>query len=215
MLPEAIADVRVASLRSGLALLQAAEFLYETTLFPGLEYTFKHVLTHEVAYSSLLYEQRRALHLRILDALKGLPADRTADDVARLARHALGGESWHEAATYLRQAGRRAAAQSAYQAAAGWFEEALRALKQLPESPDVLAETIDAQLDLRIALIPLRRYRDALNLMRQAEVLATRLGDRARLGWVLADMSARLRNVLGEHRQAIDVGRRALTIATQ
>jgi class 3 adenylate cyclase/tetratricopeptide (TPR) repeat protein len=215
ILLEAIADVRDDSLRSGLALLQAAEFLYETTLFPGLEYTFKHVLTHDVAYSSLLYEQRRALHLRILDALKGPSADRTAEDVERLARHALGGESWHEAATYLRQAGRRAAAQSAYQAAAGWFEEALRALKQLPESPDVLAETIDAQLDLRIALIPLRRYRDALNLMREAEVLATKLGDRARLGWVLADMSARLRNVLGEHRQAIEVGRRALTIATE
>jgi class 3 adenylate cyclase/tetratricopeptide (TPR) repeat protein len=213
VLLEAIADVHDDSLRSGLALLQAAEFLYETTLFPGLEYTFKHVLTHDVAYSSLLCEQRRALHLRILDALKGL--SRTAEDVERLARHALGGESWHEAATYLRQAGRRAAAQSAYQAAAGWFEEALRALKQLPESPDVLAETIDAQLDLRIALIPLRRYRDALNLMREAEVLATRLGDRARLGWVLADLSARLRNVLGEHRQAIEMGRRALTIATE
>src|SRR5262249_39912447 len=61
----------------------------------------------------------------------------------------------------------------------------------------------------------LRRYRDALNLMREAEVLATRLGDRTRLGWVLADLCARLRNVLGEHRQAGDVGRRALALAAE
>ena len=48
------------SLRRGLGRLQAAEFLYETSLFPDLEYTFKHALTHEVAYGSLLQERRRA-----------------------------------------------------------------------------------------------------------------------------------------------------------
>ena len=183
--------------------------------FPDLEYSFKHALTHEVTYGGLLQERRRELHARIVDAIETLHRDRLAEDIERLAHHALGGELREKAATYLRQAGRKAAARSAHQDARAWFEQALRALKQLPESPDVLAETIDAQLDLRIALIPLRRYRDALNLMREAEVLATKLGDRARLGWVLADMSARLRNVLGEHRQAIEVGRRALTIATE
>ena len=59
---EAIADLPEASLRRGLARLQAAEFLYETSLFPDLEYTFKHALTHEVAYGGLLQERRRALH---------------------------------------------------------------------------------------------------------------------------------------------------------
>ena len=92
---------------------------------------------------------------------------------------------------------------------------AARALERVPESPDVLAEAIDARLDLRIALIPLQRYHDALTIMREAEALATRLGDRPRLGWVLADLCARLRNVLGEHRQAVEVGRRALAIATE
>ena len=211
----AIADEREEELRRGLARLQAAELLYEASLFPDLEYTFAHALTHEVAYSSLLHERRRALHLRILEALERPAADRVTEDVERLARHALGAESWDKAATHLRQAGRRATERSAYRAAAGWLEEALRALERLPESPDVLAQAIDARLDLRIALIPLGRYHDALDLMREAEGLATRLGDRARLGWVLADLCARLRNVLGEHRQAIEVGRRALAIATE
>jgi hypothetical protein len=61
---QAIADGPEEALHQGLARLQAAEFLYEARLFPELAYTFKHALTHEVAYGSLLQERRRALHLR-------------------------------------------------------------------------------------------------------------------------------------------------------
>jgi len=59
---QAIDELPEEVLQRGLAHLQAAEFLYETRLFPECEYTFKHALTHEVAYGSLLQERRRALH---------------------------------------------------------------------------------------------------------------------------------------------------------
>src|SRR5262249_28272553 len=152
---ETVAEVRGDALRSGLARLRAAEVLYETGLFPGIEYRFTHALTHDVAYSSLLQDRRRALHSRILDAMEA--ASPAVADAERLARHALGGESWRKAATYLQQAGRRAAAQSAYDAATRWLEEALRALARVPEGPGTLAAAIDIRLDLRIALIPLPR----------------------------------------------------------
>jgi tetratricopeptide (TPR) repeat protein len=106
-------------------------------------------------------------------------------------------------------------ARSSYGAAAELLREALQALERLPETPDTLAQAIDARLDLRVALIPLGRYHDVLTVMREAEALATRLGDRARLGRVLADICARLRNVSGEHHQAIEVGQRALAIAAE
>ena len=64
------------ALHRGLAHLQAAEFLYETRLFPEPEYTFKHALTHEVAYGSLLLERRRVLHARLVEALEALVPDR-------------------------------------------------------------------------------------------------------------------------------------------
>src|SRR5580765_5488771 len=211
---QAIAEDGEGDLRRGLAHLQAAEFLYEAHLFPELEYTFKHALTHEVAYASLLQERRRLLHLRILEALERRhAAAEPSEDVERLARHALGGEAWDKAATYLRQAARRTMTRSSYGAAAGLLREAQRALERLPETPDTLAQAIDVRLELRLALIPLGLYDDALAVMREAEGLATRLGDPARLGRVLADISARLRNVAGEHLQAIEVGRRALAIA--
>ena len=69
---QAIAELPEEALHRGLAHLQAAEFLYETRLFPEREYTFKHALTHEVAYGSLLQERRRVLHARIVEALEAL-----------------------------------------------------------------------------------------------------------------------------------------------
>ena len=69
---QVIADQSHEELRQSLTRLQAAEFLYETSLFPDLEYTFKHALTHEVAYGSLLQERRRALHARIVEAIEKL-----------------------------------------------------------------------------------------------------------------------------------------------
>ena len=104
---QAIADLPEADLHRGLVHLQAAEFLYETRLFPEREYTFKHALTHEVAYSSLLLERRRGLHTRIVEALEALTGDRVAEQVERLAHHALRGEVWEKAVTYGWQAGIR------------------------------------------------------------------------------------------------------------
>ena len=68
----------------GLTHLQTAEFLYETRLFPEREYTFKHALTHEVAYSSLLLERRRVLHARIVEVFEVSGGDRMTEQVERL-----------------------------------------------------------------------------------------------------------------------------------
>src|SRR5262249_774599 len=81
----AIADMRDEALHRGLAHLQAADFLYETRLFPESEYTFKHALTHEVAYGSLLLERRRGLHARLVTAFETLAPDQVTEQVERLA----------------------------------------------------------------------------------------------------------------------------------
>jgi predicted ATPase len=89
---QAIAELSEEAIHRGLTRLQTAEFLYETRLFPELEYTFKHGLTHEVAYGSLLQERRRTLHARILEALEALAGDRVTEQIERLAHHAFRGE---------------------------------------------------------------------------------------------------------------------------
>src|SRR5262249_29754991 len=103
-----IADLPEAELRGHLASLQAAEFLYETQLFPELEYTFKHALTHQVAYAGLLHDTRREIHARTLEAIEKFHSDRLTEQVERLAHHALRGEVWPKALIYLRHAGAKA-----------------------------------------------------------------------------------------------------------
>ena len=94
------------------------------------------------------------LHARIVAALEELYADRLAEQVDRLAHHALRGEVWDKAVAYCRQAGTRALTHSAYHEAVTYFEQALGALQHLPERPDTQAQAIDLRLDLRSALWP-------------------------------------------------------------
>jgi predicted ATPase len=90
----AIADATESEVRAELTRLQAAEFLYEVRLFPDLEYTFKHALTHEVAYQGLLHDRQRALHARITEAIERLSSERIAEQAERLAHHALDDAQW-------------------------------------------------------------------------------------------------------------------------
>src|SRR5262249_14749819 len=96
------------SLHESLARLQAAEFLYETQLFPEVEYTFKHALTHEIAYAGMTHDRRRALDASIVEAIERRAGDRLTEHVERLAHHAFRGEVWSKAASYLLQAGEKA-----------------------------------------------------------------------------------------------------------
>ena len=91
---QAIAELPYEALRRGLDRLHAAEFVYETGLFPDFEYAFKHALTHEVTYGGLLHEQRRELHARVVAAIETLHRDRLGGEIERLAYHALRGEVW-------------------------------------------------------------------------------------------------------------------------
>jgi class 3 adenylate cyclase/tetratricopeptide (TPR) repeat protein len=207
-----IADLPEAALHRGLAHLQAAEFLYETRLFPELEYTFKHVLTHEVAYGSLLLERRRGLHARLVEALEALAPERAGEEVDRLAHHAVRGEVWDKAVAYCQQAGARAVDRAALHEAVAAFEQALQALMRLPEDGDTRVLAIEIRLALDLPLIALGELRRCLALLGEAEALAQGLDDRARLGRVLAEMGAILR-LTGDPDGAIAVGQQALELA--
>ncbi len=139
----AIAEASENEVRAGLGRLQAAEFLYETRLFPDLEYTFKHALTHEVAYGSLLHDRRRDLHARIAGAIESLSQDRRAEQLDRLAHHAFHGELWDRAVASLREAGLKALARSAHREAIIHLENALAALQHLPDTAETRALAID------------------------------------------------------------------------
>jgi class 3 adenylate cyclase/tetratricopeptide (TPR) repeat protein len=211
---KAVADEPEDRLRRGLAQLQATEFLYETQLFPDLEYAFRHALTHEVAYGSLLAERRRALHARIVSAIEALYGDRLDEQVERLAHHALRGELREKAVHYLRQAGNKAAARSALHDARVWFEQALGALATLPESRSTLEQAFEVRLELRQVLAQAGDLPTTLERLREAEALAERLNDDRRRGRVWAFMT-NVHSLLEELDEALVTGTRAEVIVGQ
>ena len=208
----AIAEQAEEALRRGLAHLQEAEFLYEMRLFPDLEHTFKHALTHGVAYGGLLHDHRRALHAKIVDTIETLHPDHLLEHIERLADHAFRGEVWEKAVSYLRQAGAKAFARSANREAVACLEQALAALGHLPETPQTLELAIDLRFDLRNSLFPLGQLEAMLNYLREAERLARALDDPRRHGWVSVYMSQYLW-VTGHLAEARTFGQRALAIA--
>jgi tetratricopeptide (TPR) repeat protein len=208
----AVSDLSEDQLRLALRRLQSAELLYEVPLFPAPEYTFKHALTFEVAAASLLRERRRALDARIVETLEALGAEPRADQVDRLAHHALRGEVWDKALAYCRPAGARAFARSAHRAAVEWFERALAALTHLPETPRSVGAAIDLRLDLRSSLSPLAEFARMQDHLQEAERLAEAAGDRRRQGLVAAFLT-NFHTVMLDLRRAIEYGQRAVAIA--
>jgi tetratricopeptide (TPR) repeat protein len=212
VLLQAIAEPPEGELRAALGRLQAAEFLYETSLFPDLEYTFKHALTHEVAYGSLLQERRRALHARIVEAIEQLYPDRLTEHVERLAHHALRGEVWEKAVAFLQQAGRKAAERSAPREATACFEQALDALRHLPRQPEWRERAINLHLDASADLLQLGERAKSVDHARQAEAHAESLGDERRLGRALHALAIRAWN-WGDLDRGFELSQRALAIA--
>ena len=146
----AIADLPDEQLRQHLVQLQSAEFLYETNLFPELEHTFKHALTHEVAYGTLLGDRRRALHARIVEAIQRLYADRLSEQAEQLAHHAVKGEVWDQAVTYLYEAGTKSFKRSSNVEAVAYFTQGVELAGRLPPG----AEQMRQELRLLLALGP-------------------------------------------------------------
>jgi class 3 adenylate cyclase/tetratricopeptide (TPR) repeat protein len=187
---KAIADIGEAKLTNALVRLQAAEFVYEAGLYPDVEYTFKHALTHEVAYGELTHDRRRAIHARIVDAIETVYANRVEDHVERLAHHAFRGEVWEKAVKYLREAGQRAFARSANVEAVKLWEQALEATDQLPEGQNRARQAIDTRLDLRGPLLAIGQISKTLKLSQQALTLAELSNDHYRTAMALAHQVA-------------------------
>src|SRR5512139_1476723 len=208
----AIAEQAEEELHAAIGRLQAAEFLYETGIFPELGYTFKHALTHEVTYGGLLHDRRRTLHGQIVEAIERLYPDRLTEHIERLAHHAVRGEAWEKAVAYLYQAGAKAFARSAHDEAATYFEQALAAQPRLPESHETLEQAIDIHFDLARSLLPLGQVERSLQHIRNGEGLARALGNQRRLGWVSVYMCDHLWH-RGDFAESCRFGQSAQAIA--
>jgi class 3 adenylate cyclase/tetratricopeptide (TPR) repeat protein len=175
-------------LEDSLAELRALEFIYEKTLFPDLEYVFKHALVQDVAYASLLKPRRRALHELVGRAIEELYADRLDEHVAELAHHFAQGEVWPKAFEYARRGGDRARAIFANREAIHFYTQALEAAARMSPAPgdqDLMAihEARGAVWHL------LSSYDEAVADFEAMQQAAARLGDRVKEGEALCNQA--------------------------
>lgn len=205
----AVAEVPEDSLRQYLAHLQTAEFLYESKLFPQLEYTFKHALTNEVAYGALLHDRKTGLHAHIVHAIENMDAGNLQEKIEQLAHHAHHGALWDKAVAYLWQSGAKASSRSANQEAKEFFQTALRCLEHLPQTQATLQQAVDLRLALRNPLFLLGEFERLYLCLHEAEAIAENLGDQRRLGRVLNFLIS-YHGLVGEHERASASCQRAL-----
>ena len=207
---EAVADMAPDVLATELAALRAAGFLYEVAQPSGIAHSFKHALTHAVAYESLLRRHRRDLHARVLAAMRRLFAGREAELTEQFASHALRGEAWEEAVGHAIAAAERANARSAWQEAVAFLEDAIAALGHLPVTAETRALGIGARLKLRAVLAPLADVPRMMRYLDDALDLAASGGDAVALAQVNISRGAMLAH-MGETAEAVAVGRAAWT----
>lgn len=192
-----------------LAELQSAEFLFESNLFPDLEYTFRHALTNEVVYNALLHERRTAIHASVAEALEALAGDHPAEHCEALAHHAFHGALWEKAVRYAQQAGAKLISRSAFLEAVSIFKTGLAATAHLADSPAKLARQIDLHLEARNVLFLLGNSAQVAEHLHAAEALAEQLGDEQRTARVLNFLNSYY-GLAGDPERAVEIGQRAL-----
>jgi predicted ATPase len=147
-----------ATLDQILADLRAGEFVYEQPAVTGVEYVFKHALTQEVAYNSLLIERRKQLHERAGQALESIFAGQLDDHLGQLAHHYSHSDNADKAIEYLGRAGQQAMKRSAHADAVSNLTDAIDLLQKLPYSLERTQREMLFQLALGPGLIAVRGW---------------------------------------------------------
>jgi predicted ATPase/class 3 adenylate cyclase len=201
-------------LERGLARLQAGEFIYEQPAAGDVEYTFKHALTQEVTYNSLLVERRKLLHERAGEALESMFAEQLEDHVDELAHHYSRSDNVAKAVEFLGRAGQQALQRSAYADAIDRLTTAINLLQRLPDSPERIQRELLLQLAVGPPLTAVNGYiaPETERAYTRARELCERLGDPSELFPVLRGL-AFMHAARGELRRAYELAEQLLRLA--
>lgn len=208
---ERISDIE-AQLGETLDELKLLELIYNKAYFPELSYMFKHALTHDVAYRTLLLERRKVLHCIIAASIEEFYADRLSEHYEALAHHYYEGEDWAKALDYLVRAGIKAAAAFANHDALAYFDRALQAHERLENATkEMLIEIYAGRAEITFTMTNFTVAVDNYNLLRE---VAHAIGNRTLEGQALA--GAAMGHVWAhEFSEAESMAQEALAIADE
>ena len=192
--------------------LQDSDLLHERARLPEIEYVFKHALTQEVAYQTLLGPQRRALHQKVGEALELLFHDRLEEFAGLIAYHYFSAESWEKALPHLIQCSNATTQLCLFPEVRGHCRRALECLRHLDETRERREQKVDVIFQLIDASLTSEAPEKNLRLLAEAEVAAQSLQDPLRLARVQL-LIGRAHYGGGNLREAIDYFQRVLSLA--
>jgi predicted ATPase len=209
-----VAEQPEAELYRLLAHLRKGEFIYEQPAFPEIEYIFKHALTQEVAYNSLLVERRKTVHERAARAIEEVYRLRLEDHYNELAHHYSRSGNTQKAIDYLQLAGQQAVQRSANAEAVAHFSTALELLKTLPDTPERSRQELDLQITLGPALFATRGWAslDTERVYTRARELCEQMGETRQLFPVLYGL-CQVYTTRAEYQVAHELGEQLFTLA--
>ena len=194
--------------------LRAAEFIYEQSATGDIEYVFKHALTQEVAYNSLLIERRKQLHERAGQALEAIFAEQLDDHLTQLAHHYSHSDNTDKAVEYLGRAGQQALQRAAHADAIRNLTAALELLQRLPDGPERIQRELPLQFAIGPALIAVKGWGapEMERAFARARELCSQLGDPPELFPALLGLGG-THMVRGEMRAAEEMAHQLLQLA--
>jgi class 3 adenylate cyclase/predicted ATPase len=197
-----------------LASLQRKEFLYEQPAFPESEYIFKHALTQEVAYGTVLQEQKKLLHERTGQALEALYTATLPEHYSDLAHHYQRSSNTEKAIAYLQLAGQQAARQSANADAITHLTAALALLKTQPDTAARSHQELALHLSLGASLMATKGYAatEVEQTYTRAQELCLQVGEPLQVAQVLYGLWG-FYGVRGNLKASLALGEQFLTVA--
>ncbi|MDJ0814907.1 MAG: adenylate/guanylate cyclase domain-containing protein [Desulfobacterales bacterium] len=174
---ETITEIKQ-GLKSYLLNLQDLEFIYEKSLFPELEYVFKHALTREVAYNSLLQQRRKEIHEKIGRAIESLYPDRIEEFYEILAHHYSGSDNFEKAYQFMELSGDKVIRNYSASEAFSYYKDAMTALEKFPESKENAQKQLAIIHKILVPMIVLGFPQDSLSILQAGGRIATAMDDK-------------------------------------
>ena len=171
-------------LLSHLSALRDSELLYERGIYPQSTYIFKHALTREVVYDSILTAKKKKLHVETGGAIEEICMDNLDEHYAVLAEHYMAGGNYEKGAEYCRHIVRKVQKAASFHDAIIYGEKMVCCLERLPQTEDVLGKIVDTKTALGLFHLQLNHYTKAKEAVEPIVDLALKLGNKRRLSQI-------------------------------
>jgi tetratricopeptide (TPR) repeat protein len=190
-----VTDVSQEELLSNLSTLKDLELIYERGIFPQSNYIFKHALTREVVYDSILTRKKKDLHEDIGNAIEELYKDSIDEHYGILTEHYIESENYEKGAEYCRLAARRAEKAASLSEAITYGEKSVACLEKLPRTESVEKKIIDARTILGFYLNQMNYHIDAKEVVEPVVELALERDRKRRVSQIYTIMGSYYYNI--------------------